>query len=87
MRIEEGKVDQAKLELLKLRVPTLGERGCTNYDLFQDRTDETLFLNYENWESDSELDRHLELDQLSAFNDVAGDLIENIDIRRLLRVE
>ena len=87
MRIEEGKVDQAKLELLKLRVPTLSERGCTNYDLFQDRTDETLFLNYENWESDSELDRHLELDQLSAFNDVAGGLIENIDIRRLLRVE
>jgi quinol monooxygenase YgiN len=87
IRIKEGKVDQAKPELLKLRPLTLGEKGCINYDLFQDRNDDTLFYFYENWESDADLDRHLESDHIAAFNDAAGHCFENIEIRRLSRVE
>lgn len=87
IEIREGQVDLAKTELMKLVPPTLEEEGCINYNLYQDRTEENLFFFYENWQSDADLDRHLESDHLKAFNESAGDCIDNVDIRRLSSVK
>ena len=47
-------------ELLKLVEPTHKEQGCVEYRLHQDKTDQTLFIFYERWESEAHLQQHIE---------------------------
>ena len=41
-----------------LVAPTRAEEGCINYDLFQSDSDPALFVFYENWKSDADLDSY-----------------------------
>ncbi len=77
-----GKEEQVKQALRKLIEPTRKEEGCLNYDLHQALDDQSVFLFYENWESKSLLDEHLQTPHLKAFMDEAEDLLaEPVDIR------
>ena len=48
-----------KAEVLKLIAPTRQEEGCIEYRLHQDSSDPAVFIFYENWESMSHLERHM----------------------------
>jgi quinol monooxygenase YgiN len=52
-------IESVKLELLKMIAPTSEESGCIEYRLHQDNLDTAVFLFYENWESLSCLEQHL----------------------------
>lgn len=55
--VEQNEV--VKTELQKLVAPTRLEKGCINYDLYQDNEDPNVFLFYENWENAEDLDAHM----------------------------
>lgn len=82
IKAASGKEEQVKQALLKLIEPTRKEKGCINYDMHQAQDDPTVFLFYENWESKTLLDEHLQKPHLKAFMDETEDLLaEPVDIR------
>ena len=58
-----------------LQGPTRSEEGCINYDLHQSKEDLSRFMFYENWKSQEDLDKHLQMPYLTAFREKAGDLL------------
>jgi quinol monooxygenase YgiN len=66
----EAKTEQLELvktELLKLVAPTLKEAGCIQYDLHQDNENPAVFLFYENWESRSLWQAHMDNAHLAEY--------------------
>lgn len=47
-------------DLLGLLAPTRSEPGCITFDLLRDIKDPTVFILYENWESQAAIDAHFE---------------------------
>ena len=45
--------------LLSLIEPTLQEKGCLSYQIFQDVNDENVFSLIKEWETREDLDRHM----------------------------
>ncbi len=78
--------DTVKKELAKLVAPTQNEKGCVRYDLHQDRRDPTLFFFLEEWNSEDDLDHHLQSQHVTACVSVIGDLVERTEVYRLDRV-
>ena len=56
---KEEAIESVKTELLKMILPTRQEPGCLEYRLHQDNQAPAVFLFYENWESMSCLEQHL----------------------------
>ncbi|MDJ0896816.1 MAG: putative quinol monooxygenase [Alphaproteobacteria bacterium] len=73
-------------ELGKLVPPTQKEKGCINYDLHRDRSDPSLFFFHENWESEADLDAHLQSAHISACMAVIGPLLEYAEVYRTDRI-
>jgi quinol monooxygenase YgiN len=76
LRAKKGQEDRARQELLKLIVPTRAEAGCINYDLHESSEDAGLFLFYENWRSQADLDLHFETPHLKAAVKIMPDLLD-----------
>jgi len=73
LKVKEGAIDFVKRELSKLVEPTLKEKGCINYDLFQDNEDPSVFLFYENWLNNNYLDAHMQTGHFkSCFEKIDG---------------
>ena len=53
-------LDFVKAALLKLTKISKSDEGCINYDLHQDKTNQNLFVVYENWETPELLQKHTE---------------------------
>ena len=49
--------------LLSMIEPTLQEKGCLNYQVFQDIRDENVFSLIKAWKTREDLDRHLRTDR------------------------
>jgi len=49
--------------LLSMIEPTLQEKGCLSYQVFQDINDENVFSLIKEWETREDLDRHLRTDR------------------------
>jgi len=49
--------------LLSMVEPTLQERGCLSYQVFQDVDDENVFSMIKEWETREDLDRHMRSDR------------------------
>ncbi|MCZ6773861.1 MAG: putative quinol monooxygenase [Proteobacteria bacterium] len=47
--------------------PTRKEAGCVEYHLHRSNDDPNLFVFYENWRSQEDLDKHLETPYLKSF--------------------
>jgi quinol monooxygenase YgiN len=54
----KGNEDQLRTLLQGMLTPTRAEAGCQLYELYQSDSRERFYL-YENWESQSALDRHI----------------------------
>jgi quinol monooxygenase YgiN len=49
--------------LLSMVEPTLQEKGCLSYQVFQDVDDENVFSMIKEWETREDLDRHMRSDR------------------------
>ncbi len=74
-KAKPGLEEEVKGELMALQGPTRSEEGCINYDLHQSQEDPSRFMFYENWVSQEDLDKHLQMPYLKAFREKAGDLL------------
>ena len=64
--------------------PTRAEEGCINYDFHADASDPCVFVFYENWRSQQDLDDHLAMPHLKPLFDRQGALLARpVDIRYL----
>lgn len=72
-------------ELLRRQVePTRAEPGCINYDFHVDAADPCLFVFYENWASQADLDAHLKMPHLvPLMSQIDRLLAVPVDIRHL----
>lgn len=59
-----GKEDELRALLQGLIEPTRREPGCVVYELLQNKTDSTEFTFVEEWNSDADLDAHLQSEHL-----------------------
>jgi quinol monooxygenase YgiN len=72
--------------LLEAQVaPTRAEPGCINYDFHVDSEDSCVFVFYENWRSQSDLDAHMNMLHLKPLLGQIGRLlVRPIEIRHLV---
>lgn len=68
--------------------PTRAENGCIDYILHVDAMDPHVFVFYENWKSQADLDAHMEMQHLKPMLSQIDRLLASpIDIWRLLPAE
>ncbi|RFP85301.1 antibiotic biosynthesis monooxygenase [Rhodobacteraceae bacterium 63075] len=73
---KKDKIDFVKAELLKLVPVTREEKGCINYDLYQDDENPAHFTFYENWESSDLFEAHMKSPSLAAFMEATDGAVE-----------
>ncbi|SES74520.1 putative quinol monooxygenase [Geodermatophilus poikilotrophus] len=88
MRAAPGKRDELRAALEALVEPTSGEKGYVNYDLHQGIGDPDQFFFYENWESDADLDAHLDAPHLRDFAARIPELLDDsgLSVNRVRRI-
>jgi quinol monooxygenase YgiN len=75
-------------ELKGLVGPTLAEPGCVGYDLHESNTEPGLFLFYETWKSDADLDAHFKMPHMLAFLAKVPELVEGpIELSKWTKVK
>jgi len=60
IRSKKGAEDKVRRQLIGLVPPTRKEDGCIEYVLYQDQSDTSTLMVYENWESKAHLDAHMQ---------------------------
>ncbi len=73
-------------ELTKIINPTQKENGCINYDLHIDNENDSIFIFHENWESEQDLNAHLESSHIKECFEVIGEMLDSVEISRLTKV-
>ncbi|WP_144393896.1 putative quinol monooxygenase [Pleionea sediminis] len=73
-------------ELTKIISPTLEEKGCINYDMHTDNDKDNTFIFYENWESELDLNNHMESEHIKQCFEVIGDMLDSVEISKLSKV-
>ena len=88
MRAAPGKRDELRAALEALVEPTSQEEGYINYDLHQSLEDPDRFFFYENWESDADLDAHLDAPHLRDFAARIPELLDDsgLSVNRVRRI-
>ena len=88
MRAAPGKRDELRAALEALVEPTSKEQGYVNYDLHQSMEDPDRFFFYENWESDADLDAHLDAPHLRDFAARIPELLDDdgLSVNRVRRI-
>ena len=76
VQAKAGQEARVKQTLEGLIAPTRAEVGCINYDLFQSDSDPTLFVFYENWKNDADLDRHAQTPRIKASGGLLTGLLQ-----------
>lgn len=81
--IQPEKNTKAKAALLQLAKATKSEKGCISYDLHQDAKEENVYFFYENWESQQDLDNHLQHKNITDFKEAIKNAIANLTMNTL----
>jgi len=76
MRAKSGQEGRLREALQRLVAPTRAEPGCIAYDLHESLNDAALFLFYETWKSQADLDAHFETPHLKALVKILPELVE-----------
>jgi quinol monooxygenase YgiN len=64
--------------------PTRAEPGCISYDFHVDATDPCIFVFYENWKTQADLERHLDMPHLvPLFSQLSRLVARPVQIRHL----
>ena len=75
IRAKPGQESRVRKILQGLLAPTRAEAGCINYDLHQSHPDPALFVFYENWASEAQLDAHSKSPHIQSLREVAGEFL------------
>lgn len=77
-----GQEEELGRRLAALVAPTREEEGCINYDLHRSADDAAVWMLYENWRSQADLDAHFKTPYLQDFLARQGEVLaEEMDIR------
>jgi quinol monooxygenase YgiN len=76
--------DELEALLTKQVAPTRAEAGCINYDFHVDAADDCVFVFYENWRSQEDLDQHMKMPHLMPLlSEIDRLLARPVEIRHL----
>lgn len=75
-----GMESRAKAELLKMVEESHKEPGCINYDLHVSKTDPRVFVFYENWVSQEELDKHNQTPHFLNLGSIKSEIFAEVDV-------
>ncbi len=75
IKTKEGLEEKVGEVLAALIDPTRSEPGCIFYDLYRDPEDQALFMFFEGWKSEGDLDAHLQKPYIRAFIEKSGELL------------
>lgn len=73
-KAKKGNEDSLKQAIMACVPPTRAEEGCINYDLHQLSDDKAIFILYENWKSQEDLEAHLDMPYLRDLKAKADEL-------------
>ena len=76
VRAKAGQESRLRQELQRLLAPTRVEAGCIRYDLHASQTDPALFLFYEIWKSEADVDAHFQTPHLQAMLKLVPELLD-----------
>lgn len=83
VKVREDRREQAVAAALRLAEATRREPGCIDYRFSSDLADPTVFLIFEEWESEEALAKHFRTEHLQAFRaEMPGLVAEAPAIRR-----
>ena len=76
-------VKEVGINLAKLLLPTRSEAGCVNYDLHQSIDNPEIYIFYENWKSEAQLDAHLKSKHITTCMNKIDHMLEKVDVHKL----
>ena len=79
--------EKVLFELSKIIAPTWQENGCISYDMFIDNSNRCVFMFYENWASEQDLDRHMESSHVAQCFEIIDDMLESVEVTKLTKFE
>ena len=82
-RAKPGQEDELGRRMMSLIAPTLVEPGCINYDLHRSNTDSAVWIFYENWRSEADLNAHMKSQHFKDFFEHADEVLANVDAYQL----
>lgn len=85
-RAKPGQEDELGRRMMALVAPTLAEPGCINYDLHRSNTDPAVWLFYENWRAQADLDAHMQSPHFRAFFAGAREVMAAVDAYQMSMV-
>ena len=80
-------IEQVRDELIKMIAPTRYEPGCLEYRLHQDKQDPTVFIFYENWDSEACLAGHMDSDHFKDYVCAVDGLLGEKVVHKMTRIE
>jgi len=84
---EAGSEEIIYQELQRLVLLTRKEEGCINYVLHRSNDESGLFIMYENWKSEEDLNRHNQSDHLKTFKNDNKGALKEIQVYKLTMIE
>ena len=74
-----------KKELLRLVEPTHKEKGCVDYTFYLDNEDPNIIMLYENWESEEDLNAHMNTEHFAeCFKKIEG--MFELEVHKLTQI-
>lgn len=68
IQVKSGLEEKFKREYLSVIPLILNEEGCINYNLYQSKTNPSIFMLYENWESKEDYRKYLQMSYVKAID-------------------
>ncbi|MCO1332788.1 antibiotic biosynthesis monooxygenase [Microbulbifer sp. OS29] len=87
IKAKADKIDLVKSELLKLINTTRAESGCINYNLHQDNSNPAHFLFYENWESRSLWQTHMNNKHLEDYMKATEGAVDEFVLNEMAEID
>jgi quinol monooxygenase YgiN len=78
-RAKSGQEDELGRRMMALIAPTLAEPGCIAFDLHRSNTDPAVWIFYENWRSQADLDAHMQSQHFKDFFSRADEVLAHVD--------
>ena len=75
IKVQPGREGEVGDALRALAKASQGDKGCISYELFTSNADPTTFVTIEDWESQADLDAHMQAPHLAEAFKVAGELL------------
>ncbi len=82
-----GKKDEMKGYMQSLIEPTRKEKGCLLYDLHESLENPDMFMWYEVWDTQEDLDAHHHSAHVLAYKEKVKDLVADRQVFKMTRVK